>query len=130
LYSQAHQYEVFGDRVSALEKYDSMIRVLGDAAEARAYVNLARRQKAQIEGAADGKPDRLKIVAEAMQKADNLYKDGNVMEARKMWNSIVSLYGDNRELKPQVRKARARLADKEDPDDEPEETEKASGDAS
>src|SRR5262249_30616044 len=48
LYSQARQYELFGDRVTALEKYESMIQVLGDAPESRPYANLARRQKAQI----------------------------------------------------------------------------------
>src|SRR5262245_2362856 len=127
LYSQARQYEVFGDRITAYEKYESMIRVLGDAKESRPFANLARRQMAAIDAASDGKPDRVKVVTEALQKAEDLYKNDNVMEARKMWNSIISLYEKDRELKPQVRKARARLADKEDPDAEPEEGEKTSG---
>jgi serine/threonine-protein kinase len=122
LYAQARQYEVFGDRVTALERYQSMIQVLGDAADARPYVNLARRQMAQIESSSDGKPDRLEIVAKAMQEADRLYSEGKVIEARKMWNSIITLYGNNRELVPQVRKARSRLVNKEDPDAEPEES--------
>jgi serine/threonine-protein kinase len=130
LYAQARRYELFGDRISALEKYDSMIQVLGTAPESRPYVNLARRQKAQIESASDGKLDRLKVVGDAMQRAESLYKDGNVMEARKIWNSVISLYGNIRELKPQVRKARARLADKEDPEAEPEEAEKTPGETS
>ncbi len=115
LYKQARDYELFGDRVTALEKYESMIRVLGDNPEARPYVNLARRQKTQI---GDTSPDRLKIVAEALRKAEDLYREGKVVEARKMWGSIVSLYENNRELIPLVRKARARLNNKEDPDDE------------
>jgi serine/threonine-protein kinase len=127
LYSQARQYELFGDRVTAYESYENMIRVLGDSRESRPFVNLAKRQIAQIDAESDGKPDRLKIVANAMERADKLFNDGNVMEARKVWSSIVSLYEKNRELKPQVRKARARLAEKEDPDAEPEETEKTSG---
>jgi serine/threonine protein kinase len=127
LYSQARQYEVFGDRITAYEKYESMIRVLGDAKESRPFANLARRQMAAIDAASDGKPDRVKVVTEALQKAEDLYKNDNVMEARKMWNSIISLYEKDRELKPQVRKARARLAEKEDPDAEPEESEKTSG---
>jgi serine/threonine protein kinase len=127
LYSQARQYEVFGDRITAYEKYESMIRVLGDAKESRPFANLARRQMAAIDAASDGKPDRVKVVTEALQKAEDLYKNDNVMEARKMWNSIISLYEKDRELKPQVRKAKARLADKEDPDAEPDEGEKTSG---
>jgi tetratricopeptide (TPR) repeat protein len=120
LYAQARQYELFGDRVTALEKYESMIQVLGDGADSRPYVNLARRQKAQIESASERVPDRVKIVNEAMKKAEELYNEGNLVEARKMWNSVVSLYGNNRELKPQVRRARARLEDKEVPDGDPE----------
>jgi hypothetical protein len=127
LYSQARQYEVFGDRITAYEKYESMIRVLGDARESRPFANLARRQMAAIDAASDGRPDRVKVVTEALQKAEDLYKNDNVMEARKMWNSIISLYEKDRELKPQVRKAKARLADKEDPDAEPEQSEKTSG---
>jgi hypothetical protein len=73
---------------------------------------------AEIESSSAGKPDRIKIVADAMQRAEELYKAGNVVEARKMWNSIISLYGNNKELIPQVRKARARLKDKEDPEGE------------
>ena len=127
LYAQARQYEIFGDRVTAGERYQSMIRVLGDDPEARPYVNLARRQVAQIESAGDGNPDSLEIVAKAMQEADKLYSDGKVIDARKMWNSIITLYANNRELIPQVRKARARLADKEDPDAEPEDSERKPG---
>jgi hypothetical protein len=118
LYAQARQYELFGDRVTALEKYESMIQVLGEGREARPYVNLAKRQKAEIESAGDGKLDRLKIVGEAMQNAEKLYREGKVVEANQIWKSIIALYGDNRELRPQVRKARARLADKEDPEEE------------
>ncbi len=112
---------MFGDRVTAVEKYESMIQVLGKGVESRPYVNLARRQKAQIESAGDGKPDRLKIVADALQQAKVMYHEGKVVEARKIWNSIVSLYGNNRELKPQVREARSNLVKgvKEDSDSEP-----------
>ncbi len=122
MYAQARQYELFGDRVTALEKYESMIQVLGDAPDARPYVNLAKRQKAQIESAGDAKLDRLKIVAEAMQNAEKLYSDGKVVEANQIWKSIITLYGDNKDLRPQVRKARARLADSigEDPDEGPD----------
>jgi serine/threonine-protein kinase len=119
LYAQARRYELFGDRVTALEKYDSMIQVLPDEGESRPFVNLARRQRAQIDSASEGKPDRLKIVTEALKKADEQYQAGNVVEANKTWNSIISLYENNKELRPLVKRARARLANKTDPDDEP-----------
>lgn len=123
LYKQARDFELFGDRVTALEKYESMIQVLGDKSEMRPYVNLAKRQMREIESSNAQPPDRIQIVADAMKKAEDFYKEGNGVEARKIWKSIIALYGSNSELRPQVRKARARLADKEDPDAEPEATE-------
>ena len=120
LYAQARRYELFGDRVTALEMYDSMIQVLADEGETRPFVNLARRQKALIESAGDAKPDRLKIVTEALKKADEQYQSGSVVEANKTWNSIISLYENNKELRPLVKRARDRLANKTDRDDEPE----------
>jgi serine/threonine-protein kinase len=120
LYAQAYQYELFGDRVTALEKYESMIQVLGDGADNRPYVNLARRQKAQIESSSEGRPDRVKIVTEALAKGDALHKEGKTVEAQQMWKSIISLYGSNQELKPLVKQARWRVDNNEVPEDEPE----------
>ena len=36
--------------------------------------------------------------------------DGKALDARRIWNSIVTLYETNREMEPQVERARARLA--------------------
>lgn len=119
LYMQARKYELFGDRITALEKYNSMVQVLGDNPERRPYVNLAKRQIAEIESGGEGAGDRQKIVTEALQKAEKLYAEGNSVEAHKIWNSIVSLYSENKEMRSLVRKARARLADKEDLEDTP-----------
>ncbi|MBS0262658.1 MAG: serine/threonine protein kinase [Planctomycetes bacterium] len=118
LYAQASKYEQFGDRVTALEMYNSMIHLLGEDSEARPFVNLARRQKAQIESASDGTPDKVKLVTEALKKADELYQSGQVVEANKKWTSIVSLYEQNREFAPLVKRARKRLAKNFEPDDE------------
>lgn len=118
LYSQARQYEQFGDRVSAVERYDAMIKLLENDREARPYVNLARRQKAQIESAG-GHEDRLKIIGDALARAEATYQAGNVVEARKIWTSIVSLYDQNRECKPLVQRARKRLSNDKD-DTEPD----------
>jgi serine/threonine-protein kinase len=120
LYAQARQYELFGDRVTALEKYESMIQVLGDGEKSRPYVKLARRHMAQIESSSDGKPDRLKIVTEALARGDALHRQGKTLDAQQMWKSIVSLYGNNQELKPLVKQARQRLDKNEVPEAEPE----------
>lgn len=115
LYAQARQYELFGDLVSAQDKYRSMVDLLKDNREVRPWVNLARRQLHEIESAG-APPDRLEIVNNSMERAEKLYFEGRTLEARKIWNGIVTLYGSNRELRPQVERARLRLADKEPAD--------------
>jgi hypothetical protein len=115
LYAQARRYELFGDRVTALEMYDSMIQVLPNEGDTRPFVNLARRQKAQIEASAEGKSDRLTIVKAALEKADQQYAAGDTVEANKIWNSIVSLYEKNSEMRPLVKRARDKLANKKGP---------------
>jgi hypothetical protein len=123
LYAQAYQYERFGDLVTAYEKYNGMLEVLKDKEDYRPFLNLARRQISQID-AEVGHLDRRKIVDDNLIRAEDLYHEGKVLEARRIWNSIVSLYGSNRELSPQVQHARARLDDKKSDlprrEDEPE----------
>jgi serine/threonine protein kinase len=114
LYRQAWRYEEFGDRITALEKYESMVNLLSDKPESRPYVNLARRQIAGIEQAGVDKNERIQLVNDALSKADRYYEEGNTLEARKIWNSIVTLYTGNRELDPLVDRARARLSNKEE----------------
>jgi hypothetical protein len=118
LYRQAWRYEEFGDRITAMEKYESMVTLLGDKPDARPYMNLARRQIAAIERAGVDKNERVEIVNSALARADRHYEEGQTLEARKTWNSIVSLYGSNRELEPQVERARARLEGKEEKPEE------------
>lgn len=109
LFAAARRYEQFGDRVTAMERYRSLVELLKDDAEARPFVNLARRQIAAIEQSPGEQADRLAIVDRALADADDLYAKGRVVEARQKWNSIVTLYGANRELEPQVERARQRL---------------------
>ena len=118
LFAAAWRYEQFGDRVTALEKYRSMIEILKDQEQGQAFVNLARRQVAQIEQGGGDKEDRVEIVNQALARADRLYEDGQTVEAQKIWNSIVTLYRNNREMDPLVKRATAHLAGR-DADDFP-----------
>jgi hypothetical protein len=54
--------------------------------------------------------DRLALVDARLNDADQLEAEGQRMQARKIWSSIVALYGDNRELQPQVERAQALLS--------------------
>ncbi len=109
LYLEADKFERFGDRVSALEVYDSMIELLQGREEDRVYVLLARRQGAAIRAEGGDKLDRIAIIEQALARADEQAEAGRLLDARTTWNSIVTLYGDNQELSLFVERARERL---------------------
>lgn len=111
LFAEAYRFEQFGDRVTALERYDSLIKLLGDRREYRPYVNLARRQLHAIKEG-ETPPDRLALIQERLQQADALAARGELLEAKKIWHSIQALYSGNKELEPLVAQAEERLAGK------------------
>lgn len=116
LYAQALAFEQFGDSVTALEAYESMIVVLEsdeeNADENRPYIHLAQRQAAGLRQAA-GSTDRRELLDAVLAEADSLYRQGFVFEAREKWKSIVRLYSNNRELQFYVNQASARIDDPE-----------------
>ena len=121
LFVEAWRFEQFGDRVTAVEKYRSLSELLKGRQDARAYVALARRHAAAIEAQDTETGDRVELVNQALERADQLFEDGQVLEARKIWNSIVTLYASNLEFEPQVKRARARLSGQDsDSDGKPE----------
>jgi eukaryotic-like serine/threonine-protein kinase len=109
LFVSGLQFEDFGDRVTAMEKYRSMIELLKDREDDRLYVLLARRRMAKLEEAGGTGGDRVELVNESLRRADEHYDNGRVLDARKIWNSIIELYTANLEMEPQVKQARARL---------------------
>jgi len=108
LYAEAWRYEQFGDRILALEKYQALSALLRDNREARPWVNLARRQISKIEETGS-ETDRVKIVDQKLAEADQLAADGKLIEARKIWHSIITLYERKPELEVQVQQARERV---------------------
>jgi len=110
LYLTASQYEKFGDRITALEKYDAMEKVLSrDNPEDRPYLNLARRQAKKIRSQVHSETDRTAFIQEQLEKADELFTDGKKLAAREKWQAIVKLYGDNPEFETYTRQASERL---------------------
>lgn len=111
LFAEASNYEQFGDRITALEKYESMLSLLSDQGADRPYLNLARRHKALIEKSGEAK-DRAKFIQDRLKDADRLAAKGETIEARKIWSGIVNLYGSKREFAPFVGEAQARIDNK------------------
>ena len=131
LYVAALQYEKFGDRVTALEKYEAMSTLIEETPESRPLLNLSRRQARKIKEMAGASSDRVAFVTEQLAKGDQDFLAGNPVEAKERWRSIVQLYRNNEELKSLVHRAEDRLLDagaaiKKDRGEEqaPKETEK------
>lgn len=112
LYASAQDYEKNGDRITALQKYRSMLNLLKDSPEYRPFLNLAKRQVREIEQLEFSSEKRLAIITGSLDRADRLYHEGEEAEAARIWKDIVILYGDNKELKPLVERARARLQER------------------
>ena len=119
LYRDAWDFEQFGDRMTALEKYRSMADLLADSEsddQTRvAFVNLARRQVTIIEeeGSDD---DRLRFVAARLDHADKLSASGKEMEAQKLWRGVIELYGNKPEFDTYVQRAEDSLRPKRSKD--------------
>jgi hypothetical protein len=109
LYAEASQFERFGDKVAALDHYRSMETLLGDDPEYRPYVDLARRQIALIESLGVDQDEATAIIQDKLDEAEVLYESGKVIAARKIWYSVVELYGNNQNAAPLVAKAQERL---------------------
>lgn len=113
LFKKAYEYEKFGDRVTALEQYNSLNTVFAGQEKAAPIRNLARRRIAELQKTgAQSAEERLKFIAETLDKADALDAQGRTLEAKNIWGGLISLYGSNQELKQQVTYAEARRSGK------------------
>ena len=113
LFKKAYEYEKFGDRVTALEQYKSLVAVFGGQEKTAPVRNLARRRIGELEKTgAQSANERVIFLDERLDKADELDSRGQALEATNIWNGLVALYGSNQELKRQVGYAKARLAGK------------------
>lgn len=108
-YAEALRFERFGDRVTALDKYQGIVKLLKDEINERPFVNLARRQIALLESNPPSIEELKRFLQEKLIEADQLYSDGDVIGARKIWEGIVSLYNGNQEMITFVEKSQSRL---------------------
>ncbi|MGI8981889.1 MAG: serine/threonine protein kinase [Pirellulaceae bacterium] len=110
LYLEAAKFEEFGDRVTALDKYQSIVDLIKPEGDDRLYVLLARRELDRLKSDKSAvAEERGKFIDQKLAQAEQLQKDGKVLEARKILTGIVSLYGDNAEYAPFVTKVQKRL---------------------
>jgi eukaryotic-like serine/threonine-protein kinase len=109
LLAEAWEFQQFGDRQTAKEKYQSMLDLLPADQELSPYRKLARREIAALEQNGPGS-DRQAFLEERLRNADELATEGKQLEADRIWRSIISLYRNNAELQTLVSQAEDRLA--------------------
>lgn len=107
LYADAKRYEEFGDALMAYDKYSSIPDIVKAEGKERPFVLLAQKRATELMNQPSS--GRAALIQSRLDDADQLEQDGHRMDARKIWNSIVTLYGDNRELQPLVEKAQEKL---------------------
>lgn len=111
LFMDALRYES-EDRIAAIGKYRSLVKVLGADPKAATYVKLAEKRSRELESQI-GNDEQVVLVRTALRDAEKRYAGGRVGEARDIWNSVVDLFGEVAELEPYTRYAEARLAGEE-----------------
>ncbi len=109
LYLKASEFEQFGDRATALDKYRSIIDLFGEVPDARPVINLARRQIQLIEASSQNPTGLQEFLTSQLKDADASYAQGGTLEAKRIWESIVNLYRGNQDMKPFVDQAQQRL---------------------
>ncbi len=105
-YVEAKEFEDFGDRLTAVEHYEGVVNLFEGIEKDRAIVNLAKARIKDLQAApaADGS---LNTVNAALQRAETAFRHrGARLKARGIWQSVVRLYKDNRELGTQIQYAR------------------------
>ncbi len=109
MFLDAWQFEEFGDRVTALEKYRAMETLLAGREGQETFVDLARERITDIESSAERSVSKIELVNSELVEAERAYREGSRLRAEAIWNGVISLYSENEELRPQVEYARARL---------------------
>jgi serine/threonine protein kinase len=108
-FEEAYNFERFGDRVSAIETYESLATFYRDQEKAAPICNLARRRVAELQmnGAAT-LSERATLIAKKIEEADKLDGSGDEVGAKAIWNSLLNLYSKNKELKQRMAYVSAR----------------------
>lgn len=111
LHKQAQALAADGDIAGAIEKYESMITVLGDDPQYKTEANAARYQITQLQVTTDVDRDARKIVRDRLAEAEDFVTKGEVEEAMKIWQGLIDLFGNHSELDELIATARERLAE-------------------
>lgn len=117
-FAEAWEFEKFGDRLSAWQKYEALAQLFINSSEPdeQIYAKLALRQIGRIKNDSQTS-DQLESLEKHLSQAQSLANNGKLIASRRILDSILSLYANNRELRPLVERARQQLRELDaDPD--------------
>lgn len=107
-FGEARSYEQFGDRLTAWRKYEALVNLFANSKDKYdiAFVELARRQIDRIKAVQDSDVSQMEFLERQLSHASKLAESGELVEARKILDGIIELYGSNQEARPLVERAR------------------------
>lgn len=110
-FAEAWKDQSSGDRLSAWQKYEALIMLFAKGTEPddQAFVKLARRQIERIKADQQSSADQIAFFEQHLQQAQSLTDGGKLLDARRILDSLISLYAGNQELRPLVERAREQL---------------------
>ncbi len=110
-FAEAWEYQRFGDRLTAWQKYSAVIQLFADSTDPdeQVYAKLAKRQIERIKTDKQSSSDQIGFLEQHLEQARSLAEQGQLLEARRILDSLISLYARNQELRPQVERAREQL---------------------
>jgi serine/threonine-protein kinase len=112
LYAEGWRFERFDDLLSAWRKYEEVLKAADKKdVDQRAFATLARRGIDRIKADVDSEQELAELVQAKLDEADKLVADKKELQARRLLDEIVSIYGEEREVRALVDEARNRIAD-------------------
>ncbi|NOZ38641.1 MAG: protein kinase [Planctomycetes bacterium] len=110
-FSEAWKNQSSGDRLSAWQKYEALVMLFAKSAEPddQAFVKLAQRQIGRIKSDLQSSTDQIAFLEQHLDQAQSLVEEGKLLDARRILDSLISLYAGNQELRPLIERAREQL---------------------
>ena len=110
IYSEAWDSEKRGDRITAWQRYEAPTSMFATSEEPfdRAFAELGRQRIENLRFDSGGK-SQADFVKEQLAASRSLIESGDLFQARRILDGIVTSYRDNRELQPLVDQARVQI---------------------
>lgn len=114
--SEPQRFLRMADELRRMGEFDRAERILtavvaltADSEKQKAIHAIARRMLADVRAERGRLQARSTLLADSMQRAEQLLHDGKTAEAKTIWRSVIDLYGENASAGEEVARARRLL---------------------